>query len=182
MKTKISVISLIIFLSACFLPGCILVNSDFLQTKNLILDEFSEVDVKTEFQLQIGSGLISLGGFAVSFTDANDEVSKYLRDIRNVQVGVYNLYGVSRKQPIVIPDKIGKKLARKGYEPLVKVKERDSAVWVMSKMRGKRLESLYVIALDRSELVLVEVQGRLERLIEKAIREHGFRKGEFINI
>ena len=97
-------------------------------------------------------------------------------------MGVYNLYDVDRKQPIVIPNKIGKKLLRKGYEPLVKVKERDGAVWVMTKMKRKRIESLYVIALDRSELVLVEVQGRLERLIEKAIREHGFRKGEFMNI
>ncbi len=65
---------------------------------------------------------------------------------------------------------------------MVKVKERGGAVWVMIKMRGKRLESLYVISLDYNELVLVEVRGRLERLIEKAIREHGFRKGEFINI
>jgi len=138
--------------------------------------------VKTEFQLQIGSGLISLGEFAVSFTDEKDEVCQYLRDIKNVQVGVYSLDDMSRKRPIAIPDKIGNKLASKGYEPMVKVKERDSAVWVMTKMRGKRIESLYVIALDRSELVLVEVQGRLERLIEKAIREHGFRKGEFMNI
>ena len=182
MKTKISVISIIFFLSIPFLPGCILVNSDFLHTKELILDEIGPADVKTEFQLQIGPGMISLGCIAVSFTDAKDEVNKYLKDIRNVQVGVYNLYDVDRKQPIVIPNKIGKKLLRKGYEPLVKVKERDGAVWVMTKMKRKRIESLYVIALDRSELVLVEVQGRLERLIEKAIREHGFRKGEFMNI
>ena len=182
MKKKILVISVIFFLSACFLSGCILVNSDFLHTKRLILNEIGAVDVKTEFQLQIGSGLISLGGIAVSFTDSKDAICKYLRDIKNVQVGVYNLYNVDRKRPIAIPDKIGKKLSRKGYEPLVKVKERDGAVWVMTKMKGKRIESLYVIALDRSELVLVEIQGRLERLIEKAIREHGFHKGEFINI
>lgn len=181
MKTKILVLSLVILLSTCFLPGCILVNSDFLHTKKLILDEIGPADVKTEFQLQIGSGLISLGGLAVSFTDEN-EVCQYLRDIKNVQVGVYRLDDISQKRPVAIPDKIGNKLTRKGYEPMVRVKERDSAVWVMTKMRGKRLESLYVIALDRSELVLVEVQGRLERLIEKAIKEHGFRKGEFANI
>jgi len=57
MQTKILVLSLVILFSTCFLPGCILVNSDFLHTKNLILDEIGPVDVKTEFQLQIGSGL-----------------------------------------------------------------------------------------------------------------------------
>ena len=182
MNTKILVLSVLFLFSACFLPGCILVNSDFLQTKNLILDEIGPADVKTEFQLQIGSGLISLGGLAVSFTDEKDEVCKYLKDIENVQVGLYSLEDIGRKGTLAIPDKIGKKLTKKGYEPMVRVKERDSAVWVMTKMRGKRIESLYVIAFDRNELVLVEVQGRLERLIEKAIREHGFHKGEFRNI
>ena len=105
-----------------------------------------------------------------------------MRDLKNVQVGVYNLYDINRKKPIAIPDKIGTKLGRKGYEPIVKVKKRDNAVWVMTKMKGKRIKSLYVITLDRRKLVLIQVEGRLERLIEKAVREHGFRKGEFINI
>ncbi len=182
MKTKYLVIPFIFFLISCFFPGCILVNTDFLNTKKLILEEIGPVDVKTEFQLQIGPGMISLGCFTVSFTNKKDEVLKYLKDIKNVQIGVYNLYDVDRKRPIAIPGKIGRKLAQNGYEPMVKVKERDSAVWVMTKMKGKRIESLYVIALDRSELVLVEVQGRLERLIEKAIHEHGLHKKEFINI
>ncbi len=182
MKIKISAIVLIVSLGACFLPGCVFISSDFRHTKNLILEELGPADVDTEVQLQIGKGLISLGGLVVSFTDARDEALKYLRDIKNVQVGVYNLYDCDRRHPVVIPDKIAKKLARKGYTPMVKVKERGGAVWVMIKMRGKRLESLYVISLDYNELVLVEVRGRLERLIEKAIREHGFRKGEFINI
>ncbi len=182
MKTIILVILFMICLSVCFLPGCVFISSDFQHTKDLILEEFDRVDVKTEVQIQIGSGLISLGSLVVSFTDARDEALKYLKDIRNVQVGVYKLRQIDRKHPVKIPDKISKKLERKGYEPMVKVKERGSAVWVMTKMRGKRLQSLYVISLDRSELVLVEVQGRLERLIEKAIREHGFRKGEFMNI
>ena len=182
MKIKYLNVLFILLLGACFLPGCIQVNSDFLHTKKLILDEIGPADVKTEFQLQIGSGLISLGGFTVSFTDSRDEVRKYLKDLKNVQVGVYNFYDISRKKQIAIPDKIGKKLGRKGYEPIVKVKERDNAVWVMTKMKGKQIESLYVITLDRRKLVLVQVEGRLERLIEKAVREHGFREGEFINI
>ena len=182
MKTKILAIILISLLGACFLPGCVFISSDFRHTKNLILDEIGPVDVDTEVQIQIGPGIISMGSFIVSFTDARDEALKYLRDIRNVQVGVYHLQDVDRSRPIKIPDKIADKLARKGYEPMVKVKERGSAVWVMTKMRRDRLQSLYVISLERGELVLVEVEGRLDRLIEKAIREHGFHKGEFMNI
>lgn len=182
MKIKIFSVVLIITLAAYLVSGCVFVSSDFRHTKNLILDELGPADVNTEVQLQIGPGIISLGSFVVSFTDAREEALKYLRDIKNVQVGVYNLYDVDRKRPVVIPDKVANKLAGKGYEPMVKVKERGSAVWVMTKMRGNRIQSLFVISLDRTELVLVEVRGRLERLVEKAIREHGFHKGEFMNM
>lgn len=182
MKRQLFSLLLIACLTTCFLSGCILVSADFRQTKELILDELGPADIDTEFQLQIGPGMISLGEIAVSFSPANNEAIPFLRDIRNIQVGVYKLQQLRQDCPLTIPDPITKKLARKGYEPIVKVKEKTNSVWVMTKVTGKHLESLYVISLEPNELVLVEVQGRLERLIEKAIREHGFNKKEFMEI
>jgi len=182
MKRHIFSLLLIACLASCFLSGCVLVSADFRQTKDLILDELGPADIDTEFQLQIGPGMISLGEIAVSFSPAKNEAIPFLRDIKNIQVGVYKLHQLRQDRPMAIPDQVAKKLARKGYEPLVKVKEITNSVWVMTKIRGKHLESLYVISLNSREVVLVEVQGRLERLIEKAIREHGFDKKEFMEI
>lgn len=181
MKTRIMVGVLVTGLCTCFLSGCVFVSVDFRDTKDIITRELGPVDIDTEVQLRIGSGMLSLGRLVASCADVDREAMSYLRDIRNVQIGVYKLRNAKRDRPIVIPEKIGKRLARKGYEPMVRTKERDGAVWVMTKIRGKRLEALYVIALDPEELVLVEVRGRLERLIEKAIREHGFERKEFLN-
>jgi len=182
MERKYLSVVLLICLTACLLPGCVFISRDFRFTKELIISELGEAEVETEFQLQVGSGLLSLGKFAASVADVDRNTMEYLRDIRNVQVGVYKLYDIDRNKPLKIPDRIAKNLARKGYEPIIKTKEKNSATWIFTKMRGKRLESLYVISLEQHELVLVEVKGRLERILQKAIREKGLEKGKFVNI
>jgi hypothetical protein len=181
MKKRYLAAMLLASTCAGLLPGCVFVTADFRHTKNVILRELGPADVDTEFQLRIGRGLLSFGGLVAGFADVDDEALSYLKDVKTVQVGVYNLLG-TRDRPLTIPAKIGKKLASKGYEPMVRVKERDEAVWVMTELHGERLRSLYVIALDREQLVLVEVRGRLERLVEKAIEDHGFRHGDFLDM
>jgi hypothetical protein len=185
MKKRIVCIILILSLITLLLPGCVFVSRDFRLTRDSILDEIGNVDTETEVQLQIGQGLLSLSRMIVSIADHSSESNMavdYLRDIRNVQVGVYKLTEFNRDKPLIIPPRIARKLSKQGYEPMVKVKELNSATWVMTKIHRKRLTSLYVIALDRDELVLVEVEGKLGRLIEKAVRDHGFDKHEFRGI
>ena len=185
MKRGIISIFLIFCLITLLLPGCVFVSREFRSTRDSILDEIGNVEIKTEVQLQIGQGLLSLSRMIVFMADHSREGAKavdYLRDVRNVQVGVYQLSKVNRNRPLVIPPGIQKKLSRKGYETMVKAKDRNSATWVMTKMQRKRLSSLYVITIERDELVLVEVEGRLGKLIEKAVRDHGFDRNEFRGI
>ena len=185
MKRKIIILIFILSIVAFLLPGCVFVSLDFCQTRNSILDEIGNTRTETEVQFQIGSGLLSLSRMIISIADHSedgDKATDLLRDIRNVQIGVYKLNEFNENRPLVIPPRIAKKLSKKGYEAMMKVKERDGATWVMTKMRGKRLTSLYIITLDREELVLVEIQGRLGRLIEKAVHDHGFDKNEFRGI
>lgn len=181
MKSRYLTIILIFGLLVFLLPGCVFISRDFRMTRNEILKEIGDVDIDTEVQLQIGPGLLSIGKMVASCTEIDDEAKEYLRDIHNVQVGVYKLRNV-KKSRISIPKRIAKRLERKGYEPMVKVKERNEATWVMTKMKGNKLRSLYVIALDREELVLVEVEGRLGKIVEKAIQEHGIKKGTFAGL
>lgn len=182
MRTRIISIILLFSVTALFLPGCVFISRDFQKTRNDILNEIGDFDIETDVQFQLGSGLLFLGRMVVSIADKSNMADDYLRNIRNVQVGVYKLSDVSRDRPLIIPLKIAWKLAKKGYEPIIKVKERDSAAWVLTKMRGTRLSSLYVISLERGELVLAEIQGRLGRLVEKAVQNHGLKKDDFKGI
>lgn len=182
MQKRILSAVLIFCMVAILLPGCVFISRDFRYTKNEIISELGEAEVDTEFQVQIGSGLLSLGKLVVSLADVDRETKEYLRDIRNVQVGIYKLYDIDRSKPLKIPNKIAKNLSRKGYEPIVKTNGRRSSACIFTKTRGDRLESIYIISLEPDELVLVEVRGRLERIIQKAIREKGIEKGVFANI
>ena len=116
-----------------------------------------------------------LSRLVISQIDIDPEVKQYIKDIHKIQIGVYNLHEV-RDKPLTIPITIAKRLAQKGYEPMVKTRKKDRIVWIMTQIRGTKLTSMYLVSLEREELVLLEIQGQLERLIEKAIRDHGFNK------
>ena len=179
MNKRYTILLLVFILCICFLPGCLFVSQNFKNTRNLILDELGPVSVDTEVQIRVGPGMLSFGGFVASFTDADQNALSYLRDIRNVEVGVYNLQRKTEGNAFSMPKKVRKSLAKNGYEPMVRTRDRGEETWVMTKMRKNRLEAIYVIVIEQEELVLVEVRGRLERVVEKAIEEHGFRKKDF---
>ena len=124
MKKKYVLVLLMAFLCTSFIPGCMFVSPYFKDIRNQILDELGPFDVDTEVQIRIGPGLISFGGFVASFTKVDGHTLSYLRDIRNVEVGVYNLKSDEREKPFSIPNRVSKILARKGYEPLVKSKDK----------------------------------------------------------
>ncbi|MFZ5515643.1 MAG: DUF4252 domain-containing protein [Candidatus Zhuqueibacterota bacterium] len=176
MKKRCLSVMLLFILMAGLLPGCVFVSRDFRTTRNAILSDLGNVDVDTEFQMQFNSGLISLGKMVVSMTDADREVVDYLRDIRNVQIGVYKLHDIDPTRALKIPKQISEKLSHLGYESVVKANERNGAAWVFTQIRRDRLESVYIISLEPQELVIVEVKGRLERILQKAIHDGVDRK------
>jgi hypothetical protein len=182
MNKRMIAILFVAGLIAYLVSGCVFVSVDFLDTRDMITSELGPVDVDTEVQLRIGSGLLSFSRLVASCADVDREAMLYLRDINNVQVGVYKLHHTKNDRPLRIPEKIGERLARKGYESMVRVKNHDEVVWVLTQTDRRKLKALYIIVLDHEELVLVEVRGRLGRLIEKAIREHGFEKDKYLDL
>ncbi len=179
MKRRILITAITFLMLLLLFSGCVFVNRDFRQTRNAILDEIGDAEIDTKVQLQIGPGLLSIGKLVASLSNVDEEARVYLREVQQVQLGVYKLQ-LSHTARLRIPAQIATKLERRGYQPMIKIKQPDENVWIMTKMRGEQLHSLYVIALDQQELVLVEVKGRLNKIIEKAIQEHGFNNGNFI--
>jgi hypothetical protein len=51
------------------------------------------------------------------------------------------------------------------------VRERDESVWVLYRVDDDSVREVFVVALDREELTMVKVKGRLERLIGRALTE-----------
>lgn len=106
------------------------------------------------------------------------QAAPYLRDVRRVEVAVYEAEtvpdGISR---ISMPDRVREMTKDEGWELAVKVNEADQAVWVMYKLDDDSIREVYVVVFDSEELVLVHAEGRLERLMARALMEARDQKG-----
>jgi len=182
MKKRIIIFILLIFMISTFLfSGCVMVDRDFRLTRNEILDVFGDDFFKTDVQFQIGPEFLTLGKAAMFIANVEPEMRNYLHDIHRLQIGVYQ---ITRRQnrPPQIPKNIEFRLKEYGYQPIIKVKSRDEQVWIFTQIEHNRLRALYIISLDSEELVLLEMKGRLGRLIEKAVKDRGFHKKEIETI
>lgn len=165
---------ILIFCSAC------LTSSEFNHIEQAIIKEIHPAKVKTNFKFSFGPISLSTAETFVSFTDEGREASKYLHEISKVQVGIYEIEKTSRPFQLKIPHRVEKELNELGWEIFIRAKEKDEHVNLFYKQVNEHIGSLYVIVLEKDEMVIVEVRGRLDKLIEEAIQKHGFPQKEML--
>src|SRR5262245_32661726 len=101
------------------------------------------------------------------FTD-DDEVP--LAGVRRVEMGVYNVEG-GHAGPLADPPRLA------GWETVVELHEEDGDTFVLVQQDERRVRGLLVIVAEEDEWVLVRLSGRLEHLLEDAMRL-GFDRAE----
>jgi hypothetical protein len=107
------------------------------------------------------------------FVDNDEEAGMYMKEIKAVQVGVYKIHNVDKSESFQIPRNVEKTMVKKGWEPFVRVRKKNAEnVALFYRQLPKRRMSIYVIALERDELSIVEVTGNLDNILSKAICEH----------
>lgn len=176
-------LNLILWLSGILIllfAGC-MPSNEFNYIERAIRKQIYPAKIKTKFKFSFGPISLSTIKTVVNFTDASDEAISYLAEIKKVQVGVYEIRNVDRSSQLRIPPDAEKKLNELGWEIFIRVKEKNEHVDLFYKQINKYISSMYVIVVEDDELVIVEVKGKLDRLIEKAIQEPGFphQKGMF---
>ncbi|MBC7186494.1 MAG: DUF4252 domain-containing protein [Calditrichaeota bacterium] len=162
---------LLLPLAALLVAGCADVDWNFRHVRDTVLRSSGAREVRTVFQLSLGPGSLWLTGAIAHLASSGDEAAALLLDIRSVQVGIYQLRDCGEQAGAI--KSVERSLTRRGYEPIVKVRGRKEATMVLAHLRKERLDALFVIAMDGDELVLVEVRGRLERVMEEAVRSRG---------
>lgn len=79
-----------------------------------------------------------------------------------------------------VPEALGQLLERDGWKFVARVQEEDEAVWVLTYEEEEIVHELYVMAVNSAELVLVRVQGDMDRIVARAFEEHPFEiSGQF---
>ncbi|MBN2012847.1 DUF4252 domain-containing protein [candidate division KSB1 bacterium] len=153
--------------------GC-MTSHEFNYVERAIRHQIRPANIKTNFKFSFGPLTLAPARIITHYVDDAKEADMYLREIKKVQVGVYEIRNTDDRSKFRIPRDAEKKLTDLGWEPFVRVRERDGQqVDIFYKTISDRMASIYAVVLDHDELVIVELKGRLDRIIEKAIQEQG---------
>jgi len=154
--------------------GCIGVDRSFRGMRDYIL-EYSKNQFEKEFEFSLGNISIGMAEIALNFAETDEPIDEILSEIDNVQVGIYN--NLSNYQINVNIEElkfITNKMENAGWNCIVKTLNNDEITAIFVRFSEDELNQLFVISVNKSELVLVEVLGNLNKVIEVAIREKGF--------
>ncbi len=159
-----------IIAASILFSGCISVDGYFKNVRNKV---FSSVngDFQREVEFAVGPALLTMSSIAVSFSDAPEFTDDMLRKIERVQIGVYkNRDWRSYKPNYNSLKNISSDLIEDGYEVIVRSSSNKEMVAILVKSKRNRLNEMFVIAINEDEMVMTQIFGDLEELVEIAIR------------
>jgi hypothetical protein len=174
MKTllKISPLIIIIMFAA---SGCINVNRNFKEVSTKLINKFGN-DYHREVELSAGPFAINLASWVINFSQEDEIVDDLMRQVSNVQVGVYTMTNDRRKEKNNVMEKINNEMQSRGWRYIVRSYGDDelTAVYV-SNDPETFFKKMFIITHDSEQLVLVEIEGKLDKLIELAIHDKKFK-------
>jgi len=177
MKTKNIIVIIAMVLISLNFTGCIGVNGNFKRVRNTILDNL-DGKYHRDIEFSVGAAGLALAGTFVSFADTDvDYADDIIRQVNRVQVGIYEKVDNADEKPdMKLLQEISKLLEDTGWEYIVRTCDHNqmTAVFIRS-AETEQISHLFVIALDDNQLVLTEVRGDLDKVVEIAIREQGLK-------
>jgi hypothetical protein len=177
MKTKSIIVLIATSFSLLTLTGCIGVNRQFSEVKNKIMGELGD-DYKTEFQFSVGPALIHVSSLFVDLAANEEYVDDMIREISSVQVGVYNRIEDAthnNNNSFSTLNSIDEEMRSNGWKFIVRTIDNNELTTIyISADPEELLQKMYVINLNDDELVIVEVNGDLKKIITYAIEERSF--------
>jgi hypothetical protein len=131
---------------------------------------------KFEKEVRLGLGPLSLGlaRFVTGFIPADvspeaREAHAYLQDVRRVQLALYRTIELPALQTVRLPEPLRRRIREQGWHVAVKRQETDELIWVLTRVELGIVRDVYVVLLDRKQLALVRVEGRMDQLLAKAL-------------
>lgn len=163
----------VLILSSFSITGCFGVSDEFCDMKETVLKGMDR-KYKTEVEFSLGSVSLSMIHGIVKLSNNDDEAAEILGNISSVQIGKYNASNrPGRKNTMPDYHRIIHLMENEGWHYIVKDYEQDklSLIFVGTNS-DERFEDIFIINIEHNELVMVEVHGNLEKIVELALRDH----------
>jgi hypothetical protein len=172
--TLIAVVLLIAVLGAS--SGCLWA-PDLAMVRKDIERQLPGVNFDKEIELTLGPISLAFARLVARIVPDGHEAGGYLRDVRRLELAVYNTEDMPPAHTVSMPERLQKMQESEGWEMAVKVRDDNEVVWVLYRLDDESIKELYVVVLGGEQLVLVKAEGRLERLVARALSESGAMKG-----
>ena len=143
-------------------PGCLLRSPEITRTRRAFERQYPEAQFDRTVTLDLGPLAMATGaGFTRRWAPkAFERVGPYLRHVKGVEVGVYD---VTDLPPLNEVNAARLPVMREGgWETVVRMREPDEHVWVLARPGRSTPRALYVLVLGPDELVATRLEGRLD--------------------
>jgi hypothetical protein len=111
-----------------------------------------------------------LAGFDHDRADQNSIAM--FRAISNVEIATYKVRSLPSPEAVRLPESVEQRLRDAGWTTLLRSEEKTDHAWIFYRGDGpKAIRDLYIVALDRKELSLIRVSGRLDQVMARALAD-----------
>ncbi|NNE34814.1 MAG: DUF4252 domain-containing protein [Rhodothermales bacterium] len=131
------------------------------------------VDYGRGVSMNLGPISLRMAKWILRRVDDEDALmaSEYLSEIRRVKAGIYKTRDGVTNDLSSIPSL--RRFERRGWEVAVRVRDEDESVLVYYREQRDTVSDMFVVVATEDELVLAKIEGRLNRLLERAMKDHG---------
>jgi len=161
MRRKVG-ITLALLAAATAAPSCIRLHGP--EGLRRELSREAGVRLERETGITLTRSAVWLARLAVN----GDEDSISLDGVRRIEIGVYEVRGDRSPRGPLDALRPGGALA--DWESVVRIRDADEDVAVLVRRDDTRVREMLVVVAESDEWVLVRMKGRLERVIEDAMR------------
>jgi len=174
MKTGIFVSVIFSIISLAVFNGCLGVDHNFISVRNELLSVAGR-DYHRDVEFSLGNFELGFLMKVIKFNKNDRDAEEIIKHISEVQIGVYkNRLLVPLNDKFQTLKSIDKKMSENGWTFLVRSCRVNKLGLVYIKKSGSRgLSAIFVVNLNPRKLEMVEVHGRLEKVVAYIIRDKG---------
>lgn len=131
-------------------------------------------DARFEPEVHIRLGRLRMGLLRSLMRMVPDEgeTGSILREVNRLEVATYRVESLPDLAGTLPDPRFENKLLQAGWTTTLRQQDGDSRTWLFTRADDAgSMRNLYVVALDPSELTLVRLDGRLDRVFAEAVAE-----------
>lgn len=132
-----------------------------------------DAEFRREAHIRLGRFTLGLAKGAMRLVAFEDrETRRALSQVRSIDIASYEVVSWPAETTVTLPRRFERRLAQEGWYPMVKSREEDSQTWIfVRESEPGAISNLYIVELDEAELTVIDLRGRLDRVVAQLVAD-----------